>query len=374
MPKSENISAAIAVSHPSHDWREKIGLFTSADKIAIVHHSEFRWNAKTSGPIVKQKSPLTHLLSSGENKIEELTIVAGKGTPNQLDHILEVLEDELADQPRLLLCGFRVTAHQFHRLLSLFQSLVFENCDFRGNWWLPRSSPICQSLEFLHCTGTIPTRTKLGALSYPSLYCFWIRNSRVRFSEKSPKLSFDQRFSESILQCFWSSDLEFMMVSLPEVEFLCQMPAFEGLKSLDVDRVNPELFGWMTKHDKLEDLTLSWIQGAQLPWSELSKLKRLRSLSVEGSPLIDSELKVIASVCRLHRVVAYYTKLTPQSWPVILSWPTLRRFWGSEELRGKVPDDLPEKTSLREFVAFNARAEWFRSHLSRYPDVKVVEM
>jgi len=71
---------------------------------------------------------------------------------------------------------------------------------------------------------------------------------------------------------------------------------------------------------------------------------------------------------------AYYTGITPEAWPAILSWTTMRQFWGSQELCGEIQAELPETTHLKEFVALNARTEWFERFLSRYPNLKVVEM
>jgi hypothetical protein len=48
---------------------------------------------------------------------------------------------------------------------------------------------------------------------------------------------------------------------------------------------------------------------------------------------------------------------------------------GSTEMSGgEEPEGLPETTRLKEFVAMNARTEWFEQLLSRYPNVRIFRM
>jgi hypothetical protein len=120
---------------------------------------------------------------------------------------------------------------------------------------------------------------------------------------------------------------------------------------------------------------MAWRPGTRLPWSELRRLKGLKSLDVSDSPFDDEDLKSLVQFSKLRTLVAYYSNLTPASWPVVLSLPSLRSFWVSMEMSGdEEPEGLPESTQLRKFVALNARTEWFERLFSRYPHVKLGNM
>ncbi len=139
--------------------------------------------------------------------------------------------------------------------------------------------------------------------------------------------------------------------------------------------VTPKILEWVAGNSNLTRLDLVWRPGVRLPWGALKRLKRLCDLDVSDSPFDDADLKVVVQFSKLRTLTAYYTNLTPASWPLILSSPGLRSFWGATEMSGhEEPEGLPETTRLKLFIAMNARTEWFEQLLSRYPQVKIFQM
>lgn len=185
-----------------------------------------------------------------------------------------------------------------------------------------------------------------------------------------------EEFDQIAITAFWGGNLRSIDVhDLESVDYMADLPALPSLREIDLKSVvSPGVFQWITQHKRLRRIGMNWHPDTKLPWALLGRLKHLRMLDLTESPLNDLQLREIASVAAPICIWAFYTKLTSASWSVILSWPGLKQFWGSQELVGELPADLPETSQLDEFVALNARMEWFHSFLSAYPNIKVVEM
>jgi len=164
--------------------------------------------------------------------------------------------------------------------------------------------------------------------------------------------------------------------NLGSIEFLASLPNCNSLRLMCLNSpVTPKILEWVAGNSNLRILDLAWCPGVRLPWRELKRLRRLSDLDVSDSPFDDADLKAAVQFSKLRTLTAYYSDLTPASWPVVLRWPSLRSFWGSTEMSGhEEPEGLPETTQLKKFVALNARTEWFERLLSRYPHVKIFQM
>jgi hypothetical protein len=186
-----------------------------------------------------------------------------------------------------------------------------------------------------------------------------------------------ETFARDAVVALWSETLEDVCVNnLDNVEFLASLPNGKSLRLMCLNSpVTPGILEWVAGNSNLRMLDLIWRPGVRLPWGTLKRLRRLNYLDVSDSPFDDADLKAVVQFSKLRTLMAYYTKLTPASWPVVLSWPGLRSFSGATEMSGgEEPEGLPETTQLKEFVAMNARTEWFEQLLSRYPNIKIFRM
>ncbi len=115
-----------------------------------------------------------------------------------------------------------------------------------------------------------------------------------------------------------------------------------------------------------------------MPWESLAKLRKLKVLDVVGSPFDDDHLAHVLQHIKLRGMRTYYTKLTPASWPTVLSNSSLRGVWVSTEmLEGALPENMPDTTSIREVVTMNVgfkHLDYLKELLKPYPNVKTFNM
>lgn len=302
---------------------------------------------------------------------ESVRLSAHRGTAAQLQHLLDQMLPRLKPDATMDIEGFEIRGDQFQRLLRECDSLMLSNCRFGRGWWLPVQGARCDSISFWGCTGV----TRPASPTTPTAPVTSITLSTTSMWDTHIKRT-PHSFVTQLVTSFASENLESLCLSwLASSDFVAELPDCPKLTDLMVDRLTPESFAWIVRQKRLGRLAISWDKGVTLPLQDLSRLRRLRSLSVEGSACDDDDLLTIRAHTRLRHVSAYYSKLTACSWPTILDWPGLRSFWGSQELASDEPIlGLPAESSLREFVGLNVRIKWFQKFLARYPNIEVVEM
>lgn len=373
MPQNkERRSLAIIINARSQRWRQ---LYTRtsvySDHCYFVSRKDLLSRAVDPGDhfLADPRSNFEAVCVLGEG-VSDLVIFSSSGTARDLDIVLDAVEPQLCAKSSITLGGFRISAPQFQSLTERFEDVHLVGCHLMRGWWKPVTEDRpCKNLTLDLCTGASPPDDRVGTSGWPSL-------KRLYLDTGSEGDSVEQ-FAAVCVRCFWHERLRDLNLQLEgPLDFLTPLPPSRSLTSLGLwSAVSPSVFAWLLNFKSLDDLAVTWEPGVHLNWRELRHLKRLRLLNVTYSPLDDAQLREIATHPRLRSVHAYSTKLTPASWPVILSWLSLRQFWGSTELSGgPIPAGLPETTTLREFVALNARTEWFEGMLSRYPNVKVVQM
>ncbi len=317
--------------------------------------------------------------------LEYINLVSSSGTSKQLDLVLTELDGKATPTCSLLIDGFRISGEQFRRLTAQFEDLSFVRCHFKRGWWLSEPNRKCHSLTLESCTGVRQVTNTVGCASWSALKYLGVRGPGLsldlqrsgKWPEYPANRELTEPFAEELVAAFWSDSLEHVNVSeLLSIDFLASLPNCKSMWWMSLySPVTPKVFEWLAGNSSLKTLDMVWRPGTRLPWSELSRLRGLKSLDVSDSPFDDEDLKSIVQVSKLRCLEAYYSNLTPASWPVILSWPSLRSFWVSMEMSGdEEPEGLPESTQLQQFVALNARIEWFERLLSRYPHVKIGNM
>ena len=323
---------------------------------------------------------------SASGEFREIHIISDRGTSKQLEAILAPVMLRATPDCRILIGGFHVSGDQFHRLTQRFESLTLTGCRLGPNWWQPSESiRQCNWLVFDSCVGVVPKTLSQGKASWPNLQSLYFWGSRKPPCLRSVGWGLDldidpravQRFSEGVCKALWSEGLQYVDFDhLDSVEFLKHLSMLSSLRMLWLDvPVTLEVFEWILSNKNIRDLKLNWAKDVSLPWTRLKFLKRLSQLRLDSTFLKDIELREISTLRTLRLVDAYYTDLTSESWPVILTWPGLSSFWGSTELtQGPKPIGLPLHTELKKFVVFNARMEWFRELLGRYPNIDIIEM
>ncbi len=390
--QTENPQSLLIVLRHRNDnvWCEVLnrGFFYCDHVIYLAPQDLPQPGSKDEDEFYVPKNALRAFLSAigGSREFDTVSIISGRGTSDQLKIILKELLPLLLPDCSLTVGGFRVTAEQLTRLTSNFATLEFIACTFARGWWKsPLGDKPCTDLRMDSCWGVLPKKVNAGQASWGSLKSIHIkgreRPESLRRNEiyrecLLPRRDY-QTFADAWVHTFWATNLEDAhLYDCVSVDCLKVLPPRSTLRTLWIDSgVTPSVLGWVVGNSNLVEIELLWAPGVQLPWHMLKKLKRLRGLRLEESCLNDEDLSEIATYTRLGYITTYYTDLTPQSWPLILSWPGLKQFWGSQELAFETPPaGLPETTELREFVALNTRFPWFEGFLRRYPNVKVVEM
>jgi hypothetical protein len=182
-------------------------------------------------------------------------------------------------------------------------------------------------------------------------------------------------FARSVVKSFWSQQLEFLIYwDAGPLDWIESLSRSAKLTTLHLSPATPEVLEWVVRNPKIQDLYLNWSNDIRLPLSRLCNLQRLGHLDVSSTPFDDEDLRAVSEHKRIRVVTAFYTKLTPASWPIILGWPNLYGFWGSKELQGDPGFPLPAESDLKEFVALNANTAWFKEFLSGYPGIEIVQM
>lgn len=320
-----------------------------------------------------------------DKPLEDIALVTSSGTSKQLDLLLNELDGKATPTCSLVIDGFRISGEQFRRLTAQFEYLVFVRCHFARGWWLSEPNRKCHSLTLESCTGSRQVTSSVGAASWNALKYLGVRGSGrsvdLQRSGEWPEYPAEKEltspFSRDLVAALWGESLEDVSLdNLVSIDFLASLPSRKSIRSICLySPVTPSVLEWVAGNLSLETLVMAWRPGTRLPWSELRRLKGLKSLDVSDSPFDDEDLKSIVQFSKLRTLEAYYSNLTPASWPVVLSWPSLRSFWVSMEMSGdEEPEGLPESTQLRKFVALNARTEWFERLFSRYPHVKLGRM
>jgi hypothetical protein len=320
--------------------------------------------------------------------LDEIAIMAERGTSAQLMAILDELLPKLVPDGSLSVAGFQISASAFHRMIETCEYVTLLGCHLARGWWKSGSpSAKCSSLNIKYCDGIVPKRPGLGQGTWPALndILVWesdwiaelIHNSH-RILNTSTIRGGDDRLTQALVTALWNPAIDDLHIcGARNLGWLSGLPPSKALASLWLNgsAVSLDVFEWILRNRSLYTLALSWYPETRLPWGELKKLKRVRQLDLEDSHLDDEQLAEIARVTTPHRVDTYGTALTSRSWRTILTWPGLKSFIGSQELvEGEFPQDLPDSTRLKKCIAMNADTDRYRAVLARYPDVEVVEM
>lgn len=333
----------------------------------------------------KSVSNWARFASGLDEPLENVGLHSPNGTSKQLDLLLNELDGRVTPTCGLVVDGFRITSEQFRRLTAQFEHVSFVRCHFGKGWWLSGPNRKCQSLTLDSCTGACPGKPTVGGASWSALSFLGVhgpgRPVALRRRGISPVDPANRDLTETIARdavaALWSETLEdISVINLGSIEFFPSLPNCKSLRSMClISPVSPRILEWVAGNSNLTRLDLLWRPGVRLPWGTLKRLRRLNYLDVSDSPFDDADLKAVVQFSKLRTLMAYSTKLTPASWPVVLSWPGLRSFSGATEMSGgEEPEGLPETTRLKEFVAMNARTEWFEQLLSRYPNVRIFRM
>lgn len=320
-----------------------------------------------------------------DRPLEYISLVSSSGTSKQLDLLLIELVGKATPTCSLLIDGFRISGEQFRRLTAQFEYLAFARCHFARGWWLSEPNRKCHTLTLESCTGVRQVMNTVGGASWSALKYLGVHGpgraldlQRLgRWPEYPANRELTEPFARELVAALWGESLEGVSLdNLVSIDFLASLPSRKSIRSICLySPVTPSVLEWVAGNLSLETLVMAWRPGTRLPWSELRRLKGLKSLDVSDSPFDDEDLKSLVQFSKLRTLVAYYSNLTPASWPVVLSLPSLRSFWVSMEMSGdEEPEGLPESTQLRKFVALNARTEWFERLFSRYPHVKLGNM
>ncbi len=327
------------------------------------------------------------LEKSRAESIDQLSIVGEHGTSTQLRAILEVVLPLVTTDATILVVGFKVGASEFDALVSSGTTVEFENCQLLTNWWKSSGRERrCNHIRFSYCSGAVPRKPRIGGGSWPRLrsLVLWENDQPAPFSPRerlgrSPsRYPIDTALTEAVVRSLWNSSFEHICLDgCQSLDFLPTLPIAHTMESLEFwhSPTTPEILDWIVAHRRVSFLALAWERSVQLPWVKLKQMRRLKGLDVTDTYLDDDQLLVIARHLPLRSIMLYYTSVTAKSWATLLTWPSLRTCWGSQELMGgEFPVALPSETNLKEFVALNARAPEFVKLLSRYPGVAVTEL
>lgn len=326
-------------------------------------------------------------LSLLDKKVDGVTIAATSITNSELLFLLDVVEPRLALDASLELIGPAISAAVWERITTRFGWVELTQCKLGRGWWKPPSRPReCTWLRLDRCFGAVPKKHSLGGSAWPELQSLviWGGQDTESLGPRKPLPGQTKEcppgwpaLAEAIGRCLASDTLSFLLVTdLLEIDWLIDVLPRPKLTDLDLGGCpcSPRLLQRIAESAELKSLEFAWEPGEHPDWTQLRKMNKLRSLTVNSTFFDDRDLPLVLANTRLRHLEVYYTKLTAKSWSTLLGNRYLRKVWGSMELLdGPIPD-LPETTLLKEFVALNARAESFRTLLARYPDLKVFQM
>ena len=346
------------------------------DHLALFSSSDLTPVTNESGTLASPLSAWRKNTCTNGKPIDKVQIRATNGTSNQLKSLLEEIKLIVSDNPSIQLTGFKISGSTFQLLLTIFESIKLIECSLGRGWWLPTTIQKCSHLSVIETNGVAPPtershrrpKSRIKSLS---------TSSRTISSDIEGKIGRNccSDFCNSFLGEFWGTEIESLSIGGDSWEELAQMVVPLNLKTIELYPVTEEAFAWVVRNSNLENMSLFWDEDTHLPWHKIKTLKSLKSLYVMETPLTDAEFEVISDNSQLALVMAYYTKLTSRSIPTLLRWSSLRCFWGSDHMIGPINLlDLPETTNLKEFVALNARTQWFREFFKGYPNLTVVEM
>ena len=306
--------------------------------------------------------------------------------------ILDVAKTLKAQDCNLDLQGAYVSGTHFERLVREWTDVALVGCAIGPGWWKSKGpESVCRVLVINSCTVSPSREGKIGRGSWPTLEWLWL-NEDVFDRELQSKGAINtgpipshqskwSRDTSPLMRCLWNGRSEdTQMRACRDVSVLTGLPPSDNLHRLDLSEspLTEEVFDWIVSNRNLTSIDLSWRPGFRIPWHKLKKLRKLRSLGVVGTTFSDADLAKVAQATRLRCLTAYYTDLTPASWPLAFSMPSLGQIWVSVGmLEGALPAGLPETTKLKEVVALNVgpqHMEYLRRLLERYPNVKMFEM
>ena len=366
------------------DQQRFLDFLTRYDNVAVFDSADLQRNIPASGVFDTSTSLWHEFAWHIDSPIETLNVISSEGKPKDLDSILDEIESKLTESPTIHLTNFRITGPQFRRLVAKFADISLTNCHFGRGWAKPVESPVCKILDLDSCT-SVEITAKVGQSKFKSLEslsingpdCPLVLRHHCIYEDSDLNRSQTETFARSAAIAFWNRRINSIDLSdLDDIGFLTELPVPDGLESARCcSPVTVDVFNWILQNKRLRSLNLTWSKDVRLPFHRLKELKRLNWLEVVDTPLKDEELEIIASSSQVAGMMAYYTDLTSKSLPVILKWPGLKSFWGSQHMVGEVePTDLPATTNLKEFVALNARTDWFREFFQGYPNLSVVDM
>ncbi|MBA3726465.1 MAG: hypothetical protein H0W86_08435 [Armatimonadetes bacterium] len=305
--------------------------------------------------------------------------------------MLDAVEGLVTGDTVIHLHGAFVSAMLLDRLLTQWTDVNLVGCALAKNWWrTPKRPRQCRTLWLQNCTACQPPNLVIGCSSWPELNWlsvdegYWDPDLNKGAIPPEESLSHTSSFPAStshILNAFHSSNLESLFVyNCKDISFLRHLPASKRIRDiyLDGSPYSEEIFDWITSQKGLQQFSISWKPDTPIPWERLSRLPKLRSLDVTGTSFSDEDLAEVAKYTRLSVIHAFYTELTPASWPLVFAMPALKQVLVSTEmLHGPIPSGLPQDTLLEEVVALNVSAkhmEYLQRLLEPYPTVKSFEM
>lgn len=393
--EKKGLSVLIVVSRPGSARKVSVGRLATYDHVAWINpehlfpqkgvpeSSGFRLEPDQSA---SSFGSLFWSIKAEEKKIHHVVLAASGGTSSELNAVLDTIWPHLTEDFMITIGGFSIRSDQFKRIVSRCDQANFSFCRFGRGWWqaMPQVAA-CTYLTMESCSGVSPRSLEAGQAAWNNLTYLQVLGPKrrewgyIREFWISGEIDIGRcdRFAQEWLTAMWGQSITLLSVDqFASNDFVGRLPTRPSLKHLDLGlEVSEGLFEWMIGNENLRNVSLNWRPEITLPWHLLSHLKRLVSLSVISSPLDDEELAVIAESSTLKALIAYYTKLTAASWSTLLTWPSLKQFWGSSHMISReAPLGLPETTALEEVVALNADTGWFANLLERYPGVKVVSM
>ncbi len=327
-----------------------------------------------------------------DQKVGELMIICPTNKPFDINLILDAIGNRINNDSSIHIHGAIIGFDDLERILTEWDDVNLVGCSLKSGWSRnPIRTRICTRLWIQSCKASESSRLRPGCASWARLTSLTVHegtwdpelHSKGAFTPEPVATHVSKYGSNTsgLVSAFLGNNLESLSVfCCGSIEFLTHLPVMPNLDWIMVDGspVTPTLSDWITGHRKLTDISLSWRPELSPPWHLLARLRKLRNLDVTGTRFCDSDLQELLKHTKLRTLHAYYTELSPNSWKLIFSAPTLRNVWVSTEmLHGDIPTDLPETTQIREVVALNVGSqnwEYLKRLLTRYPDVKSFEM
>ena len=304
-----------------------------------------------------------------------------------LSPVLDAAEEYICDGSSFILHRCRVDRLLYERLLRRWPEVTFVDCEVEDIQ--QRSSKLkraCTSISFMCCRLDSTEDLSVGCASWPQLrsinlrdQCpYWASLTRTTIKPRLTDTAPSGIQVSDLLRAFWNTEIEELSIfNVNAAPDLSQLSVSSRLNSVDASdvKLNPGDLEWISKHPKVEHLSMTWSASDSMPWNLLKSMPKLNSIDVSSTPLIDPDLAEILDHTSLRTISLYYTQTTPASWKRILSDPNLKSVWVSMNmLEGERPTDLPAKTGLMEAVALNASTKILGEILKGYPDVEIVQM